>query len=591
MTQLSKRLLVLRAFLDDAAHLKPDAVAKSGLDASFKVLVAAQRIAADEVGELLLSPGFGLWAMHCLRRLHGTVTSPTPIEDDLAGLGTLAVVAALRTGLDAEVTLLISGSELVLPTLGRYRGELTGWARARTAGRMLTIRSADPADGRPVRIDWQRPAQPGRSGPGGADAGWEPVPVLGSEADGGRIDLRLDFHDPARRWLDLPMTAEVEPDAVELWQQRIDEGWRILRRHDPPAAEALAAGLTTIFPLRVTSEATELSASAGEAFGAVAMTLPKDGLSCAAALIHEFQHNKLSALLDLVTLFESVEGRLFYAPWRADPRPLPGLLQGAYAYLGLVDFWNFQRRVLSEPDYAHFEFARWREEVWRVLVTIRLSGALTPLGLRFIDGMRTVIGRHRQAAVPAEPRRLARQISLDTWTTWRLCNLEPAADQVAALAEAWAKGRQAPAGMRVDAGVRPGSRGLVHSARLDLVHLRLNEPKVFAAAREGVPGVLEQEFSLADRAHAFGDVHLAAAAYKQEIAGDPDRLGAWAGLALCRRETDPGGSRILIAHPELVRAVHRGIEELTGKRIDPDALTSWLPEPVPAGTTTGTTEL
>ncbi len=586
VTQLSKRLLVLRAFLDDSADLAPDAVERSGLNASFEVLVAAQRLGADVVDDLLLSPGFGLWAMHCLRRLHGTVPAPTPLEDELAGLGAFAVVAALRAGLDAEVTLPIDGHGLVLPTLGRYRGGPTGRVRVRTDRRVLTIHVDDPADGEPVVIDWRELERPGDGSP--AAMGWEPLLLLGSEAEGERIDLRLDFHDPTRHRLDLPMADEVGPDATDLWRQRIDAGWRILRGYDPSVAEALAAGLTTIYPLRSTSDANELSASAGEAFGAVAMTLPRDGLSCAAALIHEFQHNKLSALLDLVALAEPAEGRLFYAPWRADPRPLLGLLQGAYAYLGLTDFWDFQRRVDADSAYAHFEFARWREEVWRVLVSMRLSGVLTPLGLRFIDGMRTVIGRHRQAAIPAEPQRLARQVSVDTWTTWRLRNLEPAAELVAALAEAWTRGQPPGDDMRVAAAVRPGRRGLVHNARLDLVHVRLQEPKVFAAAREGVPGVLEQEYPLADRAQAFGDVQLAAEAYKAAITDDPNDLSAWAGLVLCRQETGPARGRVLVAHPELVLAVHRGIEERTGERVDPDALTTWLPAPVPVGTPPGT---
>ncbi|WP_242418921.1 MULTISPECIES: HEXXH motif domain-containing protein [Frankia] len=584
-TQLSKRLLTLRAVMDDAARLAPTAGGR--LARSFEVLVAAQRAAPDMVDELLLSPGFGLWAMHCLRRMRGAVSSPIPLEDDLAGLGALAVAAALRAGLEAEVPVLIRDDELVLPTLGRYRGASSGWAQARTAGGTLTLRTAGSPQEHPVLIARAAGAAE-RNLIRDAGSDWEPIPTLDAQAAGERIELRLDFVDPARLLLDLPMTSEIVPEALDLWRQRLAEGWRILCRCDPRAARAIAAGLTTVFPLRPTSGATELSASVGEAFGAVAMTLPKDGLSCAAALVHEFQHNKLSALLDLVTLVEPVEGRLLYAPWRADPRPLPGLLQGAYAYLGLTGFWDFQRRVLPEPAYAHFEFARWREEVWRVLVAIRLSGALTPPGLRFLDGMRTVVWRHRQAAVPAEPRMLARRISADTWTAWRLRNAEPAADRVAALVRAWAAGRPAPTGMRVPTSIRAGNRGLVDSTRLSLAHLRLHEPKLFAAVREGVPGVLEENFSLADRAYACGDFPAAAAAYKQQIADDPDHLGAWAGLALCRRETGRHGSRVLIAHPELVRAVHRGVEELSGDRVDPDDLAAWLPEPAPDGTPGGT---
>lgn len=306
-TQLSKRLLTLRAVMDDAARLAPAAGGR--LARSFEVLVAAQRAVPDTVEELLLSPGFGLWAMHCLRRMRGAVSSPIPLEDDLAGL-------------DAEVPVLIRDDELVLPTLGRYRGASSGWAQTRTAGGALTLRTAGSPQERPVLIARAAGAAE-RNLIRDAGSGWEPVPTLDAQAVGERIELRLDFVDPARLLLDLPMTSEIVPEALDLWRQRLAEGWRILCRCDPRAARAIAAGLTTVFPLRPTSGATELSASVGEVFGAVAMTLPKDGLSCAAAFVHEFQHNKLSALLDLVTLFEPVEGRLLYVPWRAVPAPCP----------------------------------------------------------------------------------------------------------------------------------------------------------------------------------------------------------------------------------------------------------------------------
>jgi HEXXH motif-containing protein len=46
--------------------------------------------------------------------------------------------------------------------------------------------------------------------------------------------------------------------------------------------------------------------------------------------VHEVQHLKLAALLDIVTLTMPGEHDRYYAPWRDDPRPLSGLLQGTY---------------------------------------------------------------------------------------------------------------------------------------------------------------------------------------------------------------------------------------------------------------------
>ncbi|CAO5159336.1 HEXXH motif domain-containing protein [Frankia sp. AiPs1] len=577
VAQLSRRLLLLRAVMDDAARLAPDGAGRCGLAHSYGILAAAQRASPDVVAELLLSPGFGLWAMHCLRRLRGTVSSPGPVAGDLAGLGSLAVVAALQAGIDAELTLFAPQGEVFLPTLGCQRGELSGWIRARTTCGKLILRPFDarPDDAGAITIS-PLPSSDGQTVESVGSMGWHSVPALHGEAAGERIDLRLDFLDPGRHNLGLPVSGDVEPDLVEQWQHRLDEGWRVLARRDPLAARALSAAITTIFPLRATADTTELSASAGEAFGAVAMTLPKDGLSCAAALLHEFQHNKLSALLDLVTLCEPADGRLFYAPWRADPRPLGGLLQGAYAYLGLIGFWDDERRENRENDFAHFEFARWREEVWRVLITMRISGAMTPLGLRFIDGMQAAAWPHRLAAVPEEPRWLAARISAETRLAWRLRNLEPAVDQVASLARAWLAGRPAPRGLRVPTRVRTGPRALPRSAQLELAHFRLREPKAFQAARDGVPGVLGGDVPISDQAHAFGDLLSALAGYRVRIVDDPSRLDAWSGLALWAWEDGATEVRALATAPEVILALHREIAERAGYRPDPVDLTTWV---------------
>ncbi|MCK9922103.1 HEXXH motif domain-containing protein [Frankia sp. AgPm24] len=565
--------------MEDAARLAPEAALRGELVHSYGVLATAQRIRPEVITELLLSPSFGLWAMHCLRRLRGTVTSPRSIDGDLAGLGALAAVAALRTGLDVELTLYAPRGELVLPTLGRHRGDLPTWARARIAGGVLSLVPSVAQGGHAdvIMID-SVASSAGQDGVDHGPVGWLPIPALRSEVAGERIDLRFDFLDPGRGHLGLPISGDVEPDLLDQWQHRLNEGWQILGRRDPEAARALSAAITTVFPLRETDDASELSASAGEAFGAVAMTLPRDGLSCAAALLHEFQHNTLSALLDLVTLCEPADGRLFYAPWRADPRPLGGLLQGAYAYLGLIGFWGDERRENPENDYAHFEFARWREEVWRVLVTMRMSGVMTPLGLRFLDGMQAAAWPHRLAEVPAEPRALAARISAETRLTWRLRNLEPAADRVAALARAWLAGRPAPRGPRVPTQVRPAPRALPRSAQLELAHLRLRRPKAFQAAREGVLGVFGVDLPASDQAHALGDLPSALAGYRERISDAPARLDAWVGIALWAWEDATTPARALATGPELVLALHREVLELGGQRPDPVALASWLPE-------------
>jgi len=62
-------------------------------------------------------------------------------------------------------------------------------------------------------------------------------------------------------------------------------------------------------------------------------------------MVHEFQHSKL------------------WAPWRTDPRPLGGLLQGVYAFLGVADTWRALAARPALGDLAMREFAEAREQV------------------------------------------------------------------------------------------------------------------------------------------------------------------------------------------------------------------------------------
>ena len=43
-------------------------------------------------------------------------------------------------------------------------------------------------------------------------------------------------------------------------------------------------------------------------------------MTLALLLMHEFQHVKLGAVLDLYDLFDPDDKRLYHAPWRKDPR-------------------------------------------------------------------------------------------------------------------------------------------------------------------------------------------------------------------------------------------------------------------------------
>ncbi|MDV6287982.1 HEXXH motif-containing putative peptide modification protein [Streptomyces sp. UP1A-1] len=119
-------------------------------------------------------------------------------------------------------------------------------------------------------------------------------------------------------------------------------------RLDPALIRAVVPyGRTAAVPPAAPTVA--VSASSGDSFGAMLISRPGSALALAETLVHEFQHSKLAALLHLFPLLDDDREERYYAPWRADPRHLTGLLHGAYAFTGVAGFW---RDRLAEPEHA-----------------------------------------------------------------------------------------------------------------------------------------------------------------------------------------------------------------------------------------------
>jgi uncharacterized protein len=138
-------------------------------------------------------------------------------------------------------------------------------------------------------------------------------------------------------------------------------------------------------------------------------------------LIHEFQHVKLGAVLDLFDLCDSADRRLFYAPWRDDPRPVEALLQGAYAHVGVADYWRGRRHRADGPEalVADQRFAQWRLLTTEAIDTLAGSGALTPLGSRFVARMRSTVEPWLDEPVPEGAATAARQWAAARRAAWQ----------------------------------------------------------------------------------------------------------------------------------------------------------------------------
>jgi HEXXH motif-containing protein len=364
--QLSKHLLLLR-YLAGSSSL---------LDRPLAVLAAAHRRAPGPVGDLLASPFVGAWAARCVR-------SPQPAA--LSYVGNLAVAAALRTGLAAEVPVEVRDGRVFLP----------GYGGAAVDGETAVV-TPDPG----LRLR-----------------------RLVADAGGYRLDVVLDDLDPYRDCYRMAVAPRVADADIPHWTELFGAAWRLLVRYDPAHATELAYGLRCLVPLVRGEDGVALSATSGDAVGAVALTPPDDPASLAVTLVHEFQHSKLSTLLDLVPLYDPSSTATFYAPWRRDPRPIGGLLQGAYAFLGVCEMWRRLRECPAEREVAQGEFAAVREQVAQVLTTLAASGLLTPLGERFVAGMRAALAPMLDERLPATVVASAQDSLAQNHDAWQQRNL------------------------------------------------------------------------------------------------------------------------------------------------------------------------
>ncbi|MFJ6621007.1 aKG-HExxH-type peptide beta-hydroxylase [Kitasatospora sp. NPDC091335] len=213
-----------------------------------------------------------------------------------------------------------------------------------------------------------------------------PGPALALECDGLRWAPSVDHAGPRRVDYGRPPSGPLTAPELAAWDERLAEAWNILVRRHRRHALALSACVTTVVPLRPAPGGEAVSAAARRAYGAVAASLPGDPVLLALALVHEFLHVQLGALLDLVPLHRPNGAAVYHAPWRPDPRPAGALLQGTYAHLGVADFWRTEAAAgAGDGARARAESVRWREHTLAAARTLLDCGELTPGGVEFTE--------------------------------------------------------------------------------------------------------------------------------------------------------------------------------------------------------------
>jgi HEXXH motif-containing protein len=385
VAEYSKHMLLLRGLVDTAETLGHPQAASARH--AYNLLATIQERAPGDVDAVIRHPAVGAWAWRTLRALHGNAAM---VGAEPGRFAALAAAAAIRSGTPCTLDVPATRGAVMFPSLGMAvlpgHDDQAG-VQCSAAGSVVF-----GADG---HVDV--PPDPSASGPG-----WRALPCIVADASGMTIRLLIDDLDPFR----MPESANTAPPLaaadIDWWSESLRAAWTLLVRHHPVAAEEIAAVIRVLTPL-TSSPNNQVGASSRETFGTVALSAPPDARSFALTLCHEVQHTKLAAVIDTVALTRPDDGRRWYAPWRDDPRPIGGLLQGSYAFLGVSSFWRRQRwhEDGAAALTAHSEFVRWRAAVQRVVTELLSSGQLTPRGEQFVAGMvRTLRGWEGEPVPP-----------------------------------------------------------------------------------------------------------------------------------------------------------------------------------------------
>ena len=556
--QQSKHLMLLHAITEAASGSNAAASGSAAFRAGYGLLSRIQALDPGASAWLLGLPHLGGWTHDCLIRLD---QESTP---DLAYFACAAAAAGVRAGIPFELDLPVRDGCVQLPGLGSLRiSDQSAWVQLRCDGERVTAEGGFEAPWRQLVPD---------DGSGEPVPQWRGTPMVRAVTDGLAWDVLLETGNLYLDRYTLPMSIGLSADEIGRWRHRVQSAWEILVRHHRWAAEPMADGISVIVPLMPQHDTDLVSATTPAAFGAVATSWPPDPVAMAETFVHEFQHVKLCGLMDMVPLVQP-GGEKVYAPWRQDPRPASGLLQGVYAHIGIARFWHAQQHAETDPDdvlRAQAAFARWRSTIDCAARTLLRTSCLTQAGMRFV-GMIRDQGRDLESeSLPVNAQEIASEVALDHWLTWQVRHMAIDAAGVASVAAAYQRGESFADQVQPNTWIDEDTRKVGRAVRSRLLNMRYLAP---ARYRElCVDGTLS--LSEADRLLVSKKASAAVQAYRDQIAGAADpQPDAWIGLTLALHQLLSSPLQMAFAtHLPLMFDVHACL----GGRSDPLDLAGWF---------------
>jgi HEXXH motif-containing protein len=173
----------------------------------------------------------------------------------------------------------------------------------------------------------------------------------------------------------------------EAWCKTLQEALDLLARYLPALREELELFVHQVVPVGYDAHR-HLSASYLEALGTVYLTLHPSLMTMTEALLHEFSHNKLNALLELDPVLENAFWPLYPSPVRPDPRPLHGIVLAVHAFQPVARLYETmlaQDAPESRRGGFRERYAQVRGANRRGVEVLRANARPTPLGRGLLE--------------------------------------------------------------------------------------------------------------------------------------------------------------------------------------------------------------
>ncbi|HAO10531.1 MAG TPA: hypothetical protein DCQ51_04965, partial [Planktothrix sp. UBA8407] len=199
---------------------------------------------------------------------------------------------------------------------------------------------------------------------------------------GGRYDLNFE---------------ELTPTSTIKWLSSLEEAWFWIDSCSSLLASEIFMGVQSLVPVHSHAIDVHRSQTFREIPGLLILSWMSDTSVIVEALVHEYHHHKLNALLNLDPII--VEGSpeaIYYSPWRDDTRPLSGILQGIYVFQAVLEFGHkilktdipvLQEKRLQQRVYTA------KQQLLTALKVLKTNAGFSLIGQALIEAIEENIDR------------------------------------------------------------------------------------------------------------------------------------------------------------------------------------------------------